>query len=83
MLHGEYDVRLATVEGHIKGIRKMLADDAGCTEVLLQLSAVTASLKKISKEILKGHLNHCVKESIEKGESLLLDEFNNILDKYI
>lgn len=83
MKHENFDGRLATVEGHIRGIRKMLTDEASCADILLQLSAVSGSLRKISKEIMKEHLTHCVKDSIQNGEDVVLDEFNSILDKYL
>ncbi len=77
------DNRLAAIEGQIGAIRRMLADGRDCEDLLLQLSAVESSVNKVAKIILKDHLNHCVKESIEQGESDILDHFNSILDKYI
>ena len=79
----DIDNRLATIEGHIKGIRQMIADGKSCEEILLQLHAINASLKKVSKKILNDHLNNCVKESIENGESETLKSFADILEKYI
>lgn len=77
------DTRLAAIEGHIKGVRQMIADGKSCEEIILQLSAIEGSVTKLAKIMLKNHLNHCVKEGIEKGEGDILDRFNNILDKYI
>ena len=79
----DIDNRLATLEGHIKGIRQMIADQKSCEEILLQLHAINGSLKKGSKKILNDHLNNCVKESIENGESETLKNFADILEKYI
>ena len=79
----DIDNRLATIEGHIKGIRQMIAEQQRCEEILLQLHAINGSLKKVSKKILNDHLNNCVKESIENGESETLKNFANILEKYI
>jgi len=79
----DIDNRLATIEGHIKGIRQMIAEGKSCEDILLQLHAVTCSLKKVSKKILNDHLNNCVKESIEQGETETLESFANILEKYI
>jgi len=77
------DNRLAAVEGHIAAIRRMMTEERSCEEVLLQLSAAESSINKVAKILLKEHLNHCVKESIERGESNILESFNTILDKYI
>lgn len=77
------DARLATAEGHIKAIRKMIAENRGCEDVLLQLSAVEASLHSLGKTILKDHLNHCVKEGLEQGDVDILSRFSKVLDKYL
>ena len=77
------DNRLAAVEGHIAAIRRMMAEERSCEDVLLQLSAAESSINKVAKILLKEHLNHCVKESIQRGESNILESFNTILDKYI
>ena len=47
------DNRLATIEGHIRGVRQMVADGKDCSDVLLQLSAIESSVQKLSKAILK------------------------------
>ena len=79
----DIDNRLATIEGHIRAIRQMYADDKDCEEILLQLYATTGALKKLSKKILVEHMNTCVKEDIKAGEEEKLDQFIEILDKYI
>ena len=75
--------RLASIQGQVGAIRRMLLEGRDCEDLLLQLSAVESSINKIAKTILKDHLNKCVKESIEQGETDILDHFNSILDKYI
>lgn len=77
------DTRLAAAEGHIAAIRRMMQDGRDCEEVLLQLSAAESAINKTAKLLLKEHLNHCVKESIQRGESDVLDQFGSILDKYL
>ncbi len=54
------DNRLASIEGHVKAIRKMIEDDSTCEDVILQLSAVESAVNKLAKTILKEHLNHCL-----------------------
>ncbi len=75
--------RLATIEGHIRGVKQMVAEGKNCEEILLQLYAINCSLKKLSKHILNEHLNSCVKESIERGDTEVLEKFSDILEKYI
>ena len=77
------DRRLATVEGHIKALRKMVADDESCEKILTQMSAVESAINSVGKLCLKHHLNHCVKEGIERGDVDILDSFNKVLEKYL
>ena len=79
----DLDNRLAGAEGHIAAIRRMMQEDRECEEILLQLSAAESALDKVAKIILKEHLNHCVKESIQRGETSSLEQFNRILEKYL
>ncbi|MEA4919610.1 MAG: metal-sensing transcriptional repressor [Clostridiaceae bacterium] len=87
MTHSHYskalDNRLASVEGLIGGIRRMMADGRDCEEILLQLSAAESAISKVAKIVLKDHFNHCVREGIENGDKEAIESFNNILDKYI
>jgi DNA-binding FrmR family transcriptional regulator len=59
--------RLAYIEGHVKGIRKMVEEDTYCIDVLRQTYAVRKSLEKLEALILEGHLRTCVPEGI-KGD---------------
>lgn len=77
------DRRLATIEGHIKALRKMVADNAECEKILTQMSAVESAVNSVGKLYLKHHLNHCVKEGIERGDADILDSFNKVLEKYL
>ena len=60
-------LRLRTVEGHVRGIERMVADDAYCIDVLRQLQAVRAALGKISTTILDSHLHSCLTAAV-RGE---------------
>lgn len=77
------DNRLAAIEGHVRAVRQMLTEDKECEEILLQLSAIQGSLEKLGKIILKDHLNRCVKEGIQRGDTQVLERFNQVLDKYL
>lgn len=57
--------RLRTIEGHIKGIIRMLEEDAYCIDVIRQVQAVEAALNKVSTQILEGHLNSCVITAVQ------------------
>ena len=65
----ELDSRLASIEGHIKGIRKMLQDDTYCVDVLKQTFAVERALQKFETEMLRGHLATCVPTGFKQGRN--------------
>jgi CsoR family transcriptional regulator, copper-sensing transcriptional repressor len=52
--------RLKTVEGHLRGIQRMVEEEAYCVDVIRQIQAVQAALNKVSNNILEEHLNSCV-----------------------
>lgn len=59
--------RLKTVEGHLRGVIRMVEEDAYCIDVIRQIHAVEAALNKVSSRILEDHLNSCVITAI-KGD---------------
>jgi DNA-binding FrmR family transcriptional regulator len=64
MKHESALVRLKTVEGHIRGIERMLESDAYCIDVIQQIQAVQSALNKISAIILDEHLNSCLIKAV-------------------
>jgi DNA-binding FrmR family transcriptional regulator len=56
----QLQARLARVEGQIRGIAKMVADDRYCIDVLTQINAVRAALDKVALGLLDGHARHCL-----------------------
>jgi len=61
--------RLRTIEGHLKGIIRMVEQEEYCIDVIRQIQAVEAALNKVSTHILENHLNSCVTTAI-KGNNL-------------
>ncbi|MBR1921966.1 MAG: metal-sensing transcriptional repressor [Kiritimatiellae bacterium] len=66
---GVIQLRLKKIIGQLNGIQKMLAEDVPCEDILLQFTAVNGALHKISFMVLEGHLRHCVREGIERGDA--------------
>jgi len=60
--------RLTVIEGHLKGVKKMVEQDAYCIEVIHQIHAVQSALNKVSAMILDDHLNRCVVSAV-RGEN--------------
>jgi DNA-binding FrmR family transcriptional regulator len=56
--------RLKTAEGHIRGIERMVEDEAYCIDILRQLQAVQAALNKVSNMILEEHLRSCLTTAV-------------------
>lgn len=59
--------RLRRIEGQVRGLQRMVEEEAYCIEVLTQVSAATRALQQVALELLDEHLNHCVREAIESG----------------
>ena len=73
--------RLSRIEGQVRGIKNMIENDAYCTDVLVQVSAVQAALNAFSKELLSNHIQTCVAENIRKGDDSVIDELVVTLQK--
>lgn len=54
--------RLRRIEGQVRGIQRMVAEDRYCIDILQQASAVTAAMDKVALELLNDHVNHCMAE---------------------
>lgn len=77
---------LKTARGQIDGIIKMIDDGRYCIDVSNQILASQSLIKKANLEVLKGHLNHCVKDACEANKSEVdekIKEINSILEKII
>ena len=59
--------RLATIEGHLRGIRKMVEDDQYCVDILKQSYAVERAVKAFESALLEGHLASCVPTGFKEG----------------
>ena len=76
--------RLRNIEGHVRGIERMLEDDAYCIDVIRQIQAVQAALSKVSSQILEGHQNSCLITAV-RGEDpdereRVLKELNEVFE---
>ena len=73
--------RLSRIEGQIKGIKRMLENDAYCPDILIQVSAAKAALDSFSKLLLANHIHTCVVDDIQAGKEDVVDELCNVLQK--
>lgn len=77
----DLSTRLNRIEGQIRGINKMVENDAYCTDILTQVSAVQAALNSFSKLLLSNHIHTCVVDDIKNGNEEVIDELMELLQK--
>ena len=77
----DLQIRLNKIEGQIRGINKMIAEDRYCVDVLMQVSSVQASLNAFNRELLASHIRSCVVDDIRAGNDTAVDELCDLLKK--
>lgn len=73
--------RLNRIEGQVRGLKKMIEEDAYCTDVLVQSSAVNAAINAFNRELLSNHIKSCVIEDIKNGKEDVVDDLVSTLQK--
>jgi DNA-binding FrmR family transcriptional regulator len=61
--------RLSRIEGQVRGLARMVEEDRYCIDVVTQMSAVQAALRRAEEEILRDHVAHCVEHAIVSGDT--------------
>jgi CsoR family transcriptional regulator, copper-sensing transcriptional repressor len=61
--------RLRRIEGQVRGLQRMVEEDQYCIDILTQVNSAASALKSVGMGLLDDHVRHCVKESIETGDS--------------
>ena len=59
--------RLSRIEGQVRGIARMVEEDRYCIDIVTQVAAVRAALRRVEEEILRDHVSHCVEHAISSG----------------
>ncbi|MDD1522392.1 MULTISPECIES: metal-sensitive transcriptional regulator [Bradyrhizobium] len=60
--------RLGRIEGQVRGLSKMVDEDRYCIDIVTQIAAVRAALRRVEEEVLKDHVAHCVEHAIASGD---------------
>ncbi len=63
----DLEKRLAKIEGQVRGLRRMVAEDTYCIDILTQVNATTAALRAVGVGLLDAHVRHCVRSSLTGG----------------
>ncbi len=61
--------RLSRIEGQVRGIARMVGEDRYCIDILTQIAAVQAAMRKVEGELLRNHVSHCVEHAIASGNA--------------
>lgn len=73
--------RLCLLEGQIRGIKQMIDDDRYCDDILIQISAVTNSLRSLGNCILKSHMESCMVEEIKNDNLEIIDDIMDLFKR--
>ena len=73
--------RLKRIEGQVRGVERMIEEDAYCTDVLIQVAAINAALNSFNKVLLGNHIRTCVAENIREGNDEVVDELVGVIQK--
>jgi DNA-binding FrmR family transcriptional regulator len=78
--------RLRRIEGQVRGLQKMVADDRYCPDIMVQISAVQEALRTVGRALMKNHLHHCVTKAVSSGSArraqAVYDELMELIYKY-
>ncbi len=74
--------RLAKIMGQLKAIDRMIDQDVPCEDILSQISAAKSALNKAGQVILEGHINHCVKDALAKGDENEIESFTKAIERF-
>ena len=75
--------RISRAQGHLEAVRKMIERGEDCSQVLVQLAAVKSALNSTGKVILKDHLEHCIVHAVEDGDTEMLTELSDAIDRFV
>ncbi|MDR0434987.1 MAG: metal-sensing transcriptional repressor [Gracilibacteraceae bacterium] len=75
--------RLARIIGHLEGIKRMVAEDADCSEVLIQLSAVRSALNGAGRVVLDDHIRHCLRSAYAENNMAELEKLSDAIAKFL
>jgi DNA-binding FrmR family transcriptional regulator len=61
--------RLSRIEGQVRGLSRMVEEDRYCIDIVTQVAAVRAALRRVEEEVLRSHVGHCVEHAIRSGNA--------------
>jgi DNA-binding FrmR family transcriptional regulator len=75
--------RLSRIEGQVRGVARMVEDERYCIDILIQMQAIKAALKRVEEQVLKEHAAHCVAHAIKSGNTKdQTQKFSELVDLF-
>ena len=74
--------RLNRIEGQVRGVSRMVAEDAYCIDVLTQIGAIKSAIDQVGILLLGDHIKHCVTDSVRAGASAKVDELVEAVNRF-
>jgi DNA-binding FrmR family transcriptional regulator len=76
--------RLSRIEGHIRGIKTMVAEGRPCPEVLIQIAAIRGAVDRVARIILDEHLSECITRAAHEGDiEVEIEQLKTALDRFL
>lgn len=77
--------RLRRIEGQVRGLQRMVDEETYCVDILTQVASVVSALEKVGALVLKDHVEHCVRGSIERGENAdeKIEELTTAVERFL
>lgn len=74
--------RLKKIIGQVNAIDRMIDEDVPCEDILSQINAAKSALNKAGQIVLEGHINHCIKDAVERGDSEEIKNFAKAIERF-
>lgn len=74
--------RLKKIIGQVNAIDRMVDEDVPCEDILAQINAAKSALNKVGQVVLEGHINHCIKDALEKGDEKEIENFTKAIERF-
>jgi DNA-binding FrmR family transcriptional regulator len=71
--------RLRRIEGQVRGLQRMVDEDAYCVDILTQVAAVQTALEQVAVNVLDAHVRHCVADAVTDGGSQADDKLDELM----
>ena len=75
--------RINNIIGHMQGISSMVVEERDCSDVLIQLSAVSSAVRKLKVMILQDHIAHCIVDAVQQNDQKSIQKLNEAIDKLV